>query len=174
MKDRKARKCKVEDCQEKHYAGGFCAEHRTRDYVIKNYGEWRVPIQRNVGRQPGHRLSQQTKDKMAQSKTGYRPSIESRNKTANSLKKYFKTNNSLSKELLKMYGDEISDWIEENKEAIDAMENVNTLSRLRSLRYTEYPASPVIETLAVEYDDPLILLLEKEELSEKTLEIYDE
>lgn len=86
--------------------------------------------------------------------------------------RYFRKKNSLAKELMKMYGnvDVAADWIREHEEEINSTENVNTLSRMRTIKTVEFPVGPAIEWLAIENITPELLVLAKEALEENEKE----
>lgn len=162
--------CSVKDCNLKHNSKGYCPKH---------YQRWRAHgsplVKSKVGRPQGHKLSQESKDKMSRTKLGhgYNHSLATREKIAAGLKRYYKKKNSLSKELMTIYGDVAARWIINHQEKIDAITDVNTLSRLRSLRYTEYPASPVIEQIAINETTPEDLLIAKETAIEEERQLEE-
>ncbi len=160
------RTCEIEGCDRIHYAKGHCRVHYYKQRRARNPQKVAISVGRR-GRPDGHKLSQETKNKIAQSKVGHRHSIETKDKIAAGLVKYFKKKNPLSKELTRMYGDVAGDWIEENKEEIDAAEDVNTLIRMRAISRVEYPVGPAIEWMAINNVTPELLVLAKEAMEEE-------
>lgn len=159
--------CEVEGCNRKKYARNWCTMH---------YARWRkngtLVKRSNRGRKEGYQASQQTKDKMSRSKLGQKHSNKTKDKISAGLMRYFRKKNSLAKELMKMYGnvDVAADWIREHEEEINSTENVNTLSRMRTIKTVEFPVGPAIEWLAIENITPELLVLAKEALEENEKE----
>ena len=117
-------------------------------------------MKRGRGRPSTWVVPQETKDKISASRKGFRHTIETKEKIAKSLRTYFRRKNTLSDELSRMYP-KCRDWINKNKEALNDG-SVNSLSRMRSMSYTEYPVGELIEYIAVDDLTPELLVLYKE------------
>jgi len=119
-------------------------------------------MKRGKGRKKGYVMSQESRDKISESRSGFRHTIETKEKIAKSLRTYFRKKNTLSNELSRMYP-KCREWINKNKEALDSSD-CKTLSQMRSDSYTEYPAGELIEYIAIDYVTPELLVLYKESI----------
>jgi len=114
-----------------------------------------------VGRPKGFKLSENTKSQISKTRTGSFQNWSTKDKISNSLLCYFREKNSLSDEMSYIYKN-CCGWIKRNKDEINAFEDVKTDSRMRTISSTEI-AVDYIEEIAINYDDPEVLLLRKEE-----------
>ena len=119
------------------------------------------------GRPVGHKLSQETKDKIARSKTGSIQSEETKDKISISLKEYFREQHKVSmKQELDTRYEEVSDWIDDNIE--DIAVHIYTERQINNKQYMEVPTPrEIMDTFIVEDLDPLKILLIKEEMEER-------
>lgn len=120
-----------------------------------------------VGRPPGHKLSQTTKDKISASKKGGFLTVETREKISVGVIEHYRLKNPLSTELLKMYGKVASEWIKTNVEALDAP-GCKTLNQMRSQSRTEFPIGRAIEFIVIDDLTPETLVILMEELENET------
>ena len=126
-------------------------------------------ISRKRGRPVGHRLSERTKDKIRCKRLGTHHSKATKDKISKSLEKYFKKRDSLSESIehdYRYFPKEATDWVCENKEAIDSTEHVITTKRFSYVNQVELNFGADIETLFGHNTTPEFLLLLKEEIAE--------
>lgn len=104
------------------------------------------------GRPIGFRLSESSRRAISESKKGQHHKQETKNKISDSLIIFFKNQNPLSEELTNMYcnfveGENgvVCDWMEDNGEKIDAIEDVMTLKSLRNANRIEITVGANIE-----------------------------
>lgn len=171
MSEKERKTCEVEDCENPQAGKGYCKSHY---YRWKRYGDPLGTSASKRGRPLNHKLSQETKDKIGRSKLGHKHSEETKDKISEGVKKYFRKKYPLSDELAQMYGDIAMDWIEEHEEEINAIDDVRTLSRMRTANRIEYTIGPVIEILAVNNITPELLVLAKEAMEENKNEEGEE
>ena len=132
------------------------------------------------GRPIGFRLSESSKRAISESKKGQRHKQETKDKISNSLVVFFNNKNPLSEELTNMYcnfdeGGAVCDWMAENGERIDAIEDVMTLKSLRNANRIEITVGPNIEFFSHQNTPELIVLfmLECERLGLDPEEHFD-
>jgi hypothetical protein len=125
-------------------------------------------LKKQRGRPYGHRLSEKTKDKIRQKRTGTHHSPETRIKISKALTDFFKRQGSVSTDMLRDYEDfeELVSWIEENSEYLDDEDHaIVTERRLSSFRQLEVSLGKTeIEQLFGHSATPEFLLMLKEEL----------
>lgn len=133
------------------------------------------------GRPIGFKLSEASKRAISESKRGQRHRQETKDKISHSLIVYFKNKNPLSEELTNMYcnfeeGGEVCEWMVENEENIDAIEDVMTLKSLRNANRIEITVGPNIEYFSHEITPELIVLFLEacEELGIDPDELFDD
>jgi len=101
------------------------------------------------GRPAGHKLSEESKRAIAESKRGQRQKQETKDKISKSLLIYFDQFNSLADELVDRYcrldDDELCDWAEEVKDELDSSDDVLTQKRMRNSRRIEICCGSNIE-----------------------------
>jgi len=115
------------------------------------------------GRPIGFRLSESSKRAISESKKGQRHKQETKDKISSSLIVYFKRKNPLSEELTNMYcnfemGGEVCDWMMENEDNIDMIEDVMTLKNLRNANRIEITVGANIEYFSHEITPEMIVL----------------
>jgi len=122
-------------------------------------------IVRKRGRPLGYRLSEESKHKIRLKRLGTRHTVETRNKISRSMKAYFKRRDSLSKSISDEYlhiSDKAVDWIVDNKDKIDSIDDVMSAKRLNNLQQLELYFGSEIEDLFGHQMTPEFLLLVKE------------
>ncbi len=132
--------------------------------------EDQIIIKRKRGRPCGHRLSEETKDRIRQKRMGCCHTKKTKDKISRSLVEYFRKRDALSLSLANEYSyvsDEAVDWICEHREDIDKIEHVMTERRLMYLRQIEICIGSDIEYLFGHNITPEFLILLKEELQEE-------
>ena len=82
-------------------------------------------MKRPVGRPKGHKLSQETKDKIALGRTGKHHSEDTKDKISDSVSEYHRKDG-IQREMCKTYKDspEAIEWINEHKELMDEWDDV--------------------------------------------------
>ena len=115
------------------------------------------------GRPIGFRLSEASKRAISESKRGQRHRPETKEKISQSLIVYFKNKSPLSEELTNMYCNydydgAICEWVEENEERLDMLDDVMTLKGLRNANRIELTVGPNIEYFSHELTPELIVL----------------
>jgi hypothetical protein len=92
------------------------------------------------GRPLGHKLSEESKRAIAESKRGQRQRPETKDKISRSLILYFKKFNSFSEEIQNKYcrsdNDEVCDWAVDVSDELDNMDDVVTSKKMRNRRVT--------------------------------------
>jgi len=120
------------------------------------------------GRPLGHKLSEFTKNKIRLKRIGTHHSKATRDKISASLIAYFKRRGSLADSMAEEYksiSKEASDWVYDNRENINDMEDEILLDRkLSSLNQLELCFGHEIEYLFGHTATPEFLMLIKEEL----------
>lgn len=157
----KDRTCIAEGCNKKWAARKLCCMHYQR---LRTHGD--LNKRSKKGRPANYKVSEQTKKKISESKTGLNHTIEARENIAVGVKEYYKGKYPISADLAYVYGDSFSDWIEDNADEINEDDSVLTYSRLRTVSRTETPVGGAIEWLAVENVTPELLVLWKEAMEE--------
>jgi len=128
------------------------------------------------GRPFGHRLDDRTKDKIRQHRLGTHHVQETKDKISKSLTKYFKNRDSFSKSINQEYSEislEATEWIDENSDELDKESDILTERRLMYSRQLEISLGHEIEVLFGHNATPEFLLLLKEELNEKNVDIKE-
>lgn len=125
-------------------------------------------LKKQRGRPYGHRLSENTKDKIRQKRIGTHHSPETRIKISKALTDFFKRQGSVSTDMMRDYEDfeDLVSWIEENSEYLDDEDHaIVTERRLSSFRQLEVSLGKTeIEQLFGHSATPEFLLMLKEEL----------
>ncbi len=132
--------------------------------------EEQIVINKKRGRPYGHRLSEETKDRIRQKRLGCCHTKKTKDKISQSLVAYFRKRDSLSLSLENEYSyvsDEAVDWVCEHREDIDKTEHVMTERRLMYLRQLEICIGSDIEYLFGHNITPEFLMILKEELQEE-------
>jgi hypothetical protein len=115
------------------------------------------------GRPIGFRLSEASRRAISESKRGQHHRQETKDKISKSLIIHFKRKNPLSEELTNMYcnfeeGGEVCEWMVENGERLDMLDDVMTLKSLRNANRIELTVGPNIEYFSHEVTPELIVL----------------
>ena len=102
------------------------------------------------GRPIGFKLSEASKRSISESKRGQQHRQETKDKISTSLIVYFRNKNPLSEELTDMYcnfemGGEVCEWMAQNEDNIDMIEDVMTLQSLRNANRIEITVGSNIE-----------------------------
>ena len=132
------------------------------------------------GRPLGFKLSEESKRAISESKKGQKHRPETRDKISKSLIIHFRNKNPLSEELTNMYcrfdDDELCEWMEENSDALDRLDDVLTLKTLRNARRIEITLGVNIEYFSHEITPELIYLFKEacEEAGKDPNEFFDE
>lgn len=137
--------------------------------------ESEIKITKKRGRPFGHRLSEETKERIRQKRLGTKHSQETKDKISQSLIKYFKKRDTLSDSMQYEYSyisEEAVDWVNEHREEIDAIEYVMTEKRLLYLNQLEICFGGDIEHIFGHNATPEFLVLLKEAV--KDLECIEE
>jgi hypothetical protein len=119
------------------------------------------------GRPIGFRLSEASKRAISESKKGQRHRQETKDKISTSLIGYFRSKNPLSEELTNMYcnfeeGGEVCEWMANNEENLDMIEDVMTLKSLRNANRIEITVGANIEYFSHEITPEMIVLFVEE------------
>jgi len=125
-----------------------------------------VDTDNNRGRPTGYRLSEESKDKIRNSRLGKPHSKETKNKISQSLIKHFKEKDPLSECLEKEYSefsDEVCEWICEKEFEINELDDVITNKRLLYLNQVEISYGNDIERFC-HNTTPEFLMMLKESL----------
>lgn len=128
-----------------------------------------MEVIRRRGRPFGHRLSEDTKEKIRQRRLGTHHSQETKDKISKSLIKYFKQRDSLADSIEHEYSyvsEDAAEWVYNNKTAIDETEHVMTEKRLSYLKQIELCFGNDLEHLFGHNSTPEFLLMLKEEILE--------
>jgi len=128
------------------------------------------------GRPFGHRLNDNTKDKIRQHRLGTHHDQETKDKISKSLSEYFKKRDSFSRSINQEYSEissEATEWIDENSDELDKEADILTERRLMYSRQLEISLGHEIEVLFGHNATPEFLLLLKEELIEKDVDIKE-
>jgi hypothetical protein len=124
-------------------------------------------ISRKRGRPFGHRLSDETKNKIRCKRLGTHHSKETRDKISKSLSRYFKKKDSLSDSMLYEYNyvsEEAVEWVEVNKDTIDDVDNVVAEKKLLRPNQIELCIGSDIEYFFGHNTTPEFLLMLKEKI----------
>jgi hypothetical protein len=128
-----------------------------------------MDIVRKRGRPIGHKLGEATKERIRQKRVGTSHTEETKNKISKSLITYFKTKDKLSDSMEYEYSyvsGEATDWVAENRDAIDETECVMTEKRMSYLRQLEISIGNGIEDIFGHNATPEFYMLLKEEMKE--------
>ena len=120
------------------------------------------------GRPVGHKLSEETKDKIRNSRLGRAHTEETRNKISKSLVKHFKGKDLLSESMEKEYSrfsEDVCDWICVNEDKLNELEDIVTDKRMLYLNQIEISYGNDIERFC-HNATPEFLLMLKEDLIE--------
>jgi hypothetical protein len=131
--------------------------------------ESEIRITRKRGRPFGHKLSEETKERIRQRRLGTKHSQETKDKISQSLIRYFKSRDTLSDSMQYEYSyisEEATDWVQENKDEIDETEHVMTERRLHYLKQLEICLGGDIEHIFGHNATPEFLMLLKEEVED--------
>ena len=115
------------------------------------------------GRPIGFKLSELSKRSISESKKGQKHRQETKDKISDSLIVYFKKLNPLSEELTNMYcnfeeGGEVCEWMANNEDNLDSLDDVMTLKSLRNANRIEITVGPNIEFFSHEITPELLVL----------------
>lgn len=124
------------------------------------------------GRPFGHRLSEETKNKIRIGRSGTKHRQDTKDKISRSLSAYFKKRDSFAASLEYEYtniSDEALDWIDDNRGDIDVSDSIMTERRLLHLRQLEINMGNELEQLFGHNANPEFLLLLKEQLISQDL-----
>jgi hypothetical protein len=131
-----------------------------------------IKIKKKRGRPFGHKLSEETKEKIRQQRLGTRHSQETKNKISRSLIKYFKKRDSLAEsmeyEYRKMPKEAVA-WVHDNRKSIDETEHVMTERRLWYLNQLEISMGTDFEHIFGHNATPEFFMLLKEEVNDPEL-----
>jgi len=130
-----------------------------------------IKIRKKRGRPEGFRLSEDSKERIRESRFGRRHSEETKDKISKSLVKYFKEKDPLSDTMrddYKYFPKSIRRWILNNKEDIDKTENVMTEKKLLFLGKLELCLGSEIDDFSHNATPEFFVML-KEELTEQGL-----
>ncbi len=121
------------------------------------------------GRPVGHRLSEETKEKIRIGRLGSNHTTRTKDKISKSLSAYFKKRDSLADSIEQEYNyisDEAARWIADNREEIDDEEyaTIMTEKRLSYLKQIEICMGSDIEHLFGHNTTPELLLMLKEQI----------
>lgn len=117
------------------------------------------------GRPVGMRLSDETKRKIAEGKTGYQHTQETKDKISESLIEFYRQQSSWGTELKHVYQDnpEVLQWVLDHIDDLDGTEECTTERRLNRDRIKNIPVGHKIE-FTPDTVNPEILYLLKEEI----------
>lgn len=115
------------------------------------------------GRPVGFKLSELSKRSISESKKGQKHRQATKDKISDSLIVYFKKLNPLSEELTNMYcnfeeGGEVCEWMANNEDNLDNLDDVMTLKGLRNANRIEITVGPNIEFFSHEITPELLVL----------------
>ena len=127
------------------------------------------------GRPFGYRLDDFTKEKIRNHRLGTHHAQETKDKISRSLTEYFKRKDSFSSSINQEYSEvvEAVDWINENLDGLDEEADILTERRLLYSRQLEISLGHEIEVLFGHSATPEFLLLLKEELTERGVDIKE-
>lgn len=136
-----------------------------------------VGIIHRRGRPFGHRLSEETKNKIRIGRSGAKHRQDTKDKISRSLSAYFKRRDSFAAALEYEYisiSDEALDWIDDNRDDIDISDSIITERRLLHLRQLEISVGNELEQFFGHNANPEFLLLLKEQLISQDLSLVVE
>ena len=131
------------------------------------------------GRPEGHRLSDESKKAISESKKGQEHSQETKDKISKSLIIYFKRLNTLSDEVTNIYcriGDDVvCDWMNEIREDLDESDEILTERRMRNSRRIEICCGQNIEYFSHNLTPEVIVLFKEfcEDMGLDPEEVFD-
>lgn len=118
------------------------------------------------GRPSGHKLSEESKRAISESKRGQKHKSETKDKISKSLLIHFKQFNSLGEEIQRRYcrldDDEVCQWADDMKEDLDSSENVFTSKTMRNTRRMELTSGNYIEFFSHELTPECLIILKEE------------
>lgn len=126
-----------------------------------------VKITKQRGRPFGHRLSEESKEKIRRKRLGTHHSQKTRDKISKSLTKYFSERDSLADSMEHEYSylsEDAAEWVCRHKKDIDETDYVMTEKRLTYLKQLEICLGNDIEYLFGHNSTPEFLLMLKEEI----------
>lgn len=135
--------------------------------IVRKYGHHVGAVRRPLGRPVGHKLSRDSRDKIAKTKTGSKHTEETKDKISKSNKAFFKRKNSWTDDLFKYCRDiGARDWLKQNKVALDTTENCYAPWHLHNKwARMEFLVEDV--DIFSHNENPEVLLIRKEEGYEK-------
>lgn len=115
------------------------------------------------GRPVGHKLSEESKRAIAESKRGQHHKQATKDKISKSLLIYFSQFNSLSEEITNKYcrtdDDELCQWAEDVRDELDESEDIFTNKTMRNTRRTELTSGQHIEFYSHNLTPELLIML---------------
>ena len=132
------------------------------------------------GRPLGHRLSEESKRAIAESKRGQRHHNSTKDKISRSLLIYFKQFNSFSEEIENTYcntgNDEVCSWANDVREELDNSEDVLTSKSMRNTRRMELTSGQHIEFFSHGLTPEFIMILKEalEDAGPEAMEILED
>jgi hypothetical protein len=118
------------------------------------------------GRPTGHKLSEESKRAIAESKRGQKHKPETKDKISRSLLIHFKQFNSLGEEIQRRYcrvdNDEICQWANDMKDELDSIEDVFTSKTMRNTRRMELTSGNHIEFYSHDVTPESLMILKEE------------
>lgn len=132
----------------------------------------KIKLKKKRGRPEGFRLSDESKDRIRESRYGKHHSEETKNKIARSLIRHFREQDPLSENIrydYRYFPPYIDEWIINNKRDIDQTKHVITDKKLLFLNQLELRFGAEIDRFSHNATPEFFIML-KEELIEKGLE----
>lgn len=120
------------------------------------------------GRPRGYKLSEETKDKIRQSRIGRSHSKETKNKISKSLTKHFRRQDPLADSIEREYSDnldEVGNWICDAEEDLNSLDDVMTTKRLFYLNQIEVTFGQDIERFCHNATPEFLLMLKEDLMS---------
>lgn len=118
------------------------------------------------GRPIGHKLSEESKRAIAESKTGQKHKPETKDKISRSLLIHFSQFNSLAEEIQRRYcridDDEVCQWVYDVGDDLDSIDDVYTSKTMRNTRRMELTSGNHIEYFSHELTPECLVMLKEE------------